>query len=154
MSTEASTRSTTQKCSASVKDLELFNGDYLKWKWFKQAVNNKLCCNADHYLNHDDKIDYIDSYLGDKVGRVLNHKWDSNDHLDFKTYSDLLSFLDKYYQDHLQGETDMKEWEALCMKHDDQFPIFWVEFTTLAHKVGALFDGMPEQLVDLLVCQL
>ena len=154
MSVEASTRSTTQKCSAPVKDPELFNDDCSKWKWFKQAVNNKLCHNADHYSDHNDKIDYIDSYLDDKVGCVLDHKQDSNDHLNFETYSDLLSFLDKYYQDHLQDETDMKEWEAFCMKHDNQFPVFWVEFTTLACKVEALFDGMPEQLVDLLICQL
>ena len=154
MSAEAFTRSTTQKYSASVKDLKLFNGNCLKWKRFKQAVNNKLHCNTDHYPDHDDKIDYIDSYLGDKVGCVLDHKWDSNNHLDFETYSDLLSFLDKYYQDHLQSETDMKEWEALCMKHDDQFPVFWVEFTTLACKIGALFDNMSGQLLDLLVCQL
>ena len=74
MSTEASTKSTTQKHSAPVKDPELFNGNYSKWKWFKQAVNNKLCHNTNHYPNHNDKIDYIDSYLGDKVGCVLNHK--------------------------------------------------------------------------------
>ena len=117
MSVEAFTRSTTQKHSAPVKDPEPFNGDRSKWRRFKQAVNNKLHCNTDHYPSHDDKIDYIDSYLGDKVGRVLDHKRDSNDHLDFETYSDLLGFLDKYYQDHLQGETDMKEWEALRMKH-------------------------------------
>ena len=109
MSTEAFIKSTTQKCSVSVKDPELFNGDCSKWKQFKQAVNNKLCHNADHYLNQDDKIDYIDSYLDDKVGHVLDHKWDSNDHLDFETYLDLFSFFDKYYQDHLQGETDMKK---------------------------------------------
>ena len=84
----------------------------------------------------------------------MNHKWDSNDHLDFEIYSDLLSFLDKYYQDHLQGETDMKEWEALCMKHDDQFSVFWMEFTTLACKIEALFDDMFKQSMDLLVCQL
>ena len=154
MNVKAFTRSTIQKHSVLVKDLELFNGDCSKWKWFKQAVNNKLHHNADHYSNHDDKIDYIDSYLGDKVGCVLDHKQDSSDHLDFKIYSDLLSFLDKYYQDHLQGKTDMKEWEALCMKHDDQFSVFWVKFTTLACKVGVLFDGMPEQSMDLLVCQL
>ena len=124
MSAEAFIKSTIQKCSASVKDPELFNGDHLKWKWFKQAVNNKLHCNADHYLNQNNKFDYIDSYLGHKVDCVLNHKWDSNDYLDFKTYSDLLSFFDKYYQDHLQSKTDMKEWEILCMKHDDQFPVF------------------------------
>ena len=154
MSMEAFTRSTTQKCSVSVKDLELFNGNCSKWKWFKQVVNNKLCCNADHYSDHNDKIDYIDSYLGDKVDCVLNHKWNSNNHLNFEIYLNLLSFLNKYYQDHLQSETDIKEWEALCMKHDDQFPVFWMEFTTLAHKVRALFDSMPEQSVNLLVCQL
>ena len=109
MSTETFIRSTTQKCSALVKDLELFNGDCSKWKWFKQAVNNKLCHNADHYLNYNDKINYIDSYLGDKIGYVLDHKWDSNDHLDFRTYLDLLSFLNKYYQDYLQSEMNMKE---------------------------------------------
>ena len=89
--------------------------------------------------------------------QILNNlRWerDSNDHLDFKTYLDLLSFLDKYYQNHLQGKTDMKEWEALHMKHDDQFPVFWMEFTTLAHKIEALFNNMPEQSLDLLVHQL
>ena len=40
------------------------------------------------------------------------------------------------------------------MKHDDQFSVFWVEFTTLAHKVEALFNNMPEQLLNLLICQL
>ena len=114
-------KSTTQKHSASVKDLKPFNGNCSKWKQFKQTVNNKLCCNADYYLNHDD---YIDSYLNNKVSCVLNHKWDSNDHLNFKTYSDLLSFLDKYYQDHLQGEIDMKKWKAFCMRYNNQFPVF------------------------------
>ena len=109
MSAEAFTRSTTQKHSASVKDSKLFNDDHSKWKQFKQVVNNKLYCNINHYLNYNNKIDYIDFYLGDKVGCVLDHKWDSNDYLNFKTYSDLLSFLDKYYQDHLQGEINMKE---------------------------------------------
>ena len=154
MSTEASTRLTTQKCSASVKDPESFNDDHSKWKQFKQAVNNKLCCNVDHYPNQDDKINYVDSYLGDKVGCILNHKQDSNNHLDFRIYSDLLSFLNKYYQNHLQSKMDMKEWKTLYMKHDDQFPVFWVKFTTLTHKVEALFDGMPEQSMDLFVCQL
>ena len=119
MSAEAFTRSTTQKHSALIKDPELFNDNYAKWKWFKQVVNNKLCCNADHYFDYDDKIDYIDSYLDNKVDCILNHKWDSNDHLDFEIYLDLLSFLNKYYQDCLQDETDMKKWEALHMKHDD-----------------------------------
>ena len=72
MSVKAFIKSTTQKCSTSVKDLKLFNGNYSKWKWFKQAVNNKLCCNADHYLSYNDKIDYIDFYLSDKVDCVLN----------------------------------------------------------------------------------
>ena len=154
MSIEAFTKSTTQKCSALIKDLELFNGNHAKWKWFKQAVNNKLHCNTDHYFNHDDKIDYIDSYLGDKVDCILNHKQNSNDHLDFEIYLDLLSFFDKYYQNHLQGETDMKEWKALCIKYDDQFSVFWIKFTTLVCKVGVLFNNMLEQSVNLLVCQL
>ena len=124
MSMKAFTRSTTQKCSVPVKDPELFNGNCSKWKQFKQAVNNKLCHNTNHYPGHDDKINYIDSYLGNKVGHILDHKQDSNNHLDFETYSDLLSFLDKYYQDHLQGKINIKEWEALHMKHDDQFPVF------------------------------
>ena len=141
-----------QKCSASVKDLDLFNDACSKWRWFKQVVNNKLHHNADHYLNQNNKIDYIDSYLGDKVGYILNHKWDSNDHLNFKTYLNLLSFFDKYYQDHLQSETDIKEWKAFCIKHNDQFPIFWVEFTTLACKIEALFNNMLKQLLNLLVC--
>ena len=109
MSVEAFIKSTTQKHSVSVKDPELFNGDCSKWKQFKQAVNNKLHHNINHYFNHDDKIDYIDSYLSDKVSCVLNHKQDSNNYLNFEIYSDLLSFLNKYYQDHLQGKTDMKK---------------------------------------------
>ena len=139
MSAEAFIKSITQKCSASVKDPELFNDDCSKWKWFKQAVNNKLYCNTDHYSNYDDKIDYIDFYVNDKVNCILNYKWNSNNYLNFKTYSDLPSFFDKYYQDHLQDENDMKEWEAFCIKHDDQFPVFWVKFTTLACKVEVFF---------------
>ena len=154
MSMKAFTRSTTQKHSAPVKDPESFNGNHSKWKQFKQAVNNKLCCNANHYPGHDDKIDYINFYLSNKVDHVLNHKWDSNDHLDFETYSELLSFLDKYYQDHLQSKTDIKEWKAFCMKHDNQFSVFWVEFTTLIHKVETLFNSIPEQSVNLLIHQL
>ena len=124
MSTETFTKLTTQKHSASVKDLKLFNDNYLKWKQFKQIVNNKPYHNADHYLNHNDKINYINSYLSDKINHVLNHKQNSNNHLNFRIYSDLLSFLDKYYQNHLQNETDMKEWEAFCIKHNDQFSVF------------------------------
>ena len=101
MSVKMFTKSTTQKCSAPVKDSEPFNGNHLKWKWFKQAVNNKLHCNTNHYLSHDDKINYIDSYLDDKVNCVLNHKQDSNNHLDFEIYLNLFNFLDKYYQNHL-----------------------------------------------------
>ena len=97
MSMETFTKLITQKCSASVKDPELFNDNYLKWKQFKQAVNNKLYHNINHYLSHNDKINYIDFYLDNKVDCVLNHKQDSNDHLNFKIYSDLLSFFDKYY---------------------------------------------------------
>ena len=97
MSMEAFTRLTTQKHSAPVKDPEPFNSNCSKWKQFKQAVNNKLHCNTNHYFNYNDKINYIDSYLGDKIDHILNHKWDSNDHLDFGIYSDLLSFFDKYY---------------------------------------------------------
>ena len=39
------------------------------------------------------------------------------------------------------------------MKHDDQFPVFWVKFTTLICKIEALFDNMSEQLSNLLICQ-
>ena len=124
MSVKVFIKSITQKHSASVKDLNLFNDNCLKWKWFKQAVNNKLHCNINHYLNQNNKINYIDFYLNDKVDYVLNHKQDSNDYLNFEIYSDLLSFLDKYYQDHLQGKTDIKEWKALHIKHDNQFLIF------------------------------
>ena len=124
MSTETSTRSTTQKHSASVKDSELFNDNHSKWKQFKQAVNNKLYHNINHYLSHNDKIDYIDFYLGDKVGCILDHKQNSNDHLNFETYLNLLSFFNKYYQNHLQDETDMKEWKVFHMKHDNQFSVF------------------------------
>ena len=99
MSVKAFIKSTTQKCSASVKNSELFNGNHLKWKQFQQAVNNKLHCNTNYYLNQNDKIDYIDFYLNDKVNHVLNYKQNSNDYLDFKIYSDLLSFFDKYNQD-------------------------------------------------------
>ena len=74
MSTEAFTKSIIQKYSALVKDSELFNNNYLKWKQFKQIINNKLCHNINHYLNHNDKINYIDFYLNDKVNHVLNHK--------------------------------------------------------------------------------
>ena len=74
MSVETFIRSTTQKHSALVKDSESFNDDCAKWKQFKQTINNKLCCNADHYPDYDDKIDYIDSYLNDKVDHILNHK--------------------------------------------------------------------------------
>ena len=97
MSVKAFIKLTIQKHSALVKDLKLFNDDHSKWKQFKQAVNNKLHCNADHYLNQNNKIDYINSYLSDKINCVLNYKQDSNDYLNFKTYSDLLSFLNKYY---------------------------------------------------------
>ena len=154
ISMEAFTKSTTQKYSALIKNSELFNGNCSKWKQFKQAVNNKLHHNTNHYLNHDDKIDYIDSYLNDKVGCVLNYKWDSNNHLDFETYLDLLSFFNKYYQNHLQDKTDMKEWKAFCMKHDDQFSVFWVKFIMLVCKIEVLFNNMSEQSVNLLVCQL
>ena len=102
----------------------MLNSDCLKWKWFKQAVNNKLCCNADHYSNQNNKIDYIDFYLDDKIDYVLNYKWNSNNHLNFEIYSDLLSFFNKYYQNYLQNETDIKKWEAFYMKHNDQFSVF------------------------------
>ena len=154
MNTETFIKSTTQKHSALIKDPESFNDDYAKWKQFKQTVNNKLCCNANHYLNYNDKINYIDSYLNNKVNYVLNHKWDSNDHLNFKIYSDLLSFLNKYYQDHLQDKTNMKKWEILCMKHNDQFSVFWMKFTTLVCKIEILFNSIPEQSVNLLIHQL
>ena len=74
MNVKAFTRSTTQKYSALIKDSKLFNNDCLKWKQFKQAVNNKLHHNTDHYLSHNDKIDYIDFYLGNKIDCVLNYK--------------------------------------------------------------------------------
>ena len=86
-------KSTIQKCSALVKDSELFNNNYLKWKWFKQAVNNKLCHNTNHYPNHNDKINYIDFYLNDKINYILNHKQDSNNYLNFKIYLNLFSFF-------------------------------------------------------------
>ena len=124
MNVETFTKSITQKCFISIKDPELFNDDCLKWKQFKQAVNNKLHCNTDHYFSHDDKIDYINSYLNNKVNYILNHKQNNNDHLNFETYSDLLSFFNKYYQDHLQNETDMKKWKILCMKYNNQFSVF------------------------------
>ena len=101
MSIKIFIKSTTQKCSASVKNPKSFNDNYLKWKQFKQTVNNKLHCNINHYLNHNDKINYIDFYLDDKVNCILNHKQNSNDYLNFKIYSDLLSFFNKYYQNHL-----------------------------------------------------
>ena len=101
MSVKAFTKSTIQKHSALIKNLKLFNDNHSKWKWFKQAVNNKLHCNTDHYPSYNDKIDYIDCYLNDKVDHILNYKQNSNNHLNFKIYSDLLSFLDKYYQNHL-----------------------------------------------------
>ena len=109
MSTEAFTKSITQKHSASVKNPEPFNSNHLKWKQFKQTVNNKLHHNINHYFSHNNKIDYIDFYLDNKVNCILNHKQNSNNHLDFKIYSDLLSFLNKYYQNHLQGKTNMKD---------------------------------------------
>ena len=109
MSTETFIKSTTQKHSALVKNPKLFNDNHAKWKQFKQTVNNKLHCNINHYFSYNNKINYIDSYLDDKVSHVLNHKQNSNDYLNFKTYSDLLSFFNKYYQDHLQGKTNMKE---------------------------------------------
>ena len=40
------------------------------------------------------------------------------------------------------------------MKHDNQFLVFWMKFTTLAHKIEVLFDNMPKQLLDLLIHQL
>ena len=40
------------------------------------------------------------------------------------------------------------------MKYNDQFPVFWVKFTTLAHKIEVLFNNMPEQSMNLLVHQL
>ena len=84
----------------------------------------------------------------------MNHKQNSNDHLNFKIYSDLLSFFNKYYQNYLQNETDMKKWEVFCMKYNDQFPVFWMKFTTLTHKVEVLFNNIFGQSLDLLVCQL
>ena len=119
MSTETFTKSTTQKHSALIKNPKSFNNNCLKWKQFKQAVNNKLHHNINHYPSHNDKINYIDSYLDNKVNHILNYKQDSNDHLNFEIYSDLLSFFDKYYQDHLQGKINMKEWEAFYIKYDD-----------------------------------
>ena len=74
MNVEAFTKSTIQKCSASIKNPELFNDNCLKWKWFKQTVNNKLHHNADHYSDYNDKINYIDSYLNNKIDCILNYK--------------------------------------------------------------------------------
>ena len=68
MNVKAFIKSTTQKHSALIKDSELFNGNHLKWKQFKQPVN------ADHYSDYNDKINYIDFYLNDKVSCVLNYK--------------------------------------------------------------------------------
>ena len=87
----------TQKHSALVKDSDSFNDNYLKWRQFKQAVNNKLHHNIDHYLNQNNKINYIDFYLNDKIDCILNHKQNSNDYLNFKTYLDLFSYLNNYY---------------------------------------------------------
>ena len=74
MSAEAFTKLTTQKYFALIKDLEPFNDNHLKWKQFKQTVNNKLHYNTNHYFNHNNKIDYIDFYLDDKVDYILNYK--------------------------------------------------------------------------------
>ena len=109
MSAKTFIKSIISKCSTSVKNPKLFNGNHSKWKQFKQAVNNKLYHNANHYFSHDDKINYIDFYLSDKVNHILNHKQNSNNHLNFKIYSDLLSFLDKYYQNYLQSKINMKK---------------------------------------------
>ena len=48
----------------------------------------------------------------------------------------------------------MKKWKAFHMKHNDQFPVFWIEFTTLAHKIKVLFNNMFKQSVNLLIHQL
>ena len=84
----------------------------------------------------------------------MNYKWDSNNYLNFRTYLNLLSFFDKYYQNHLQNETDIKKWKAFCMKHDDQFSVFWMKFTTLICKIETLFNNMLKQSVNLLLHQL
>ena len=97
MNVEVFTKLTTQKCSALIKNPESFNDNHSKWKWFKQTVNNKFCCNINHYFNYNNKINYIDFYLDDKIDCILNHKQNSNNHLNFETYSDLLSFFNKYY---------------------------------------------------------
>ena len=109
MSTKTSIKSTIQKHSISVKDSKLFNNNCLKWKQFKQTVNNKLHHNINHYFNHNDKIDYINFYLNNKINCILNHKQDNNNHLNFKIYLNLLNFFDKYYQNHLQSKTDIKK---------------------------------------------
>ena len=119
MSTEAFIKLITQKHFISVKDSEPFNNNYLKWKQFKQTVNNKLYHNINHYFDYNDKINYIDFYLNDKINHILNYKQNSNNHLNFKTYSDLLSFFNKYYQNHLQNKTNIKKWKALYMKYND-----------------------------------
>ena len=97
MNVKAFTKLTTQKHSAPVKNLEPFNGNCLKWKWFKQAVNNKLYYNINHYSNYDNKINYINFYLKNKIDCILNYKQNSNNYLNFNIYLDLLSFLNKYY---------------------------------------------------------
>ena len=48
----------------------------------------------------------------------------------------------------------MKEWKVFHMKYNDQFPVFWMKFTTLAYKIEILFNDISEQSMDLLVCQL
>ena len=74
--------------------------------------------------------------------------------MNFKIYSNLLSFFNKYYQDHLQDKINIKKWKAFCIKYDDQFSVFWMKFTILTHKVKALFNDMSEQLMNLLIHQL
>ena len=68
------TKSIIQKCSILIKDSELFNDDYLKQKQFKQVVNNKLCHNINHYFDYNNKINYIDFYLDNKINCILNYK--------------------------------------------------------------------------------
>ena len=154
MSVKTFTKLIIQKHSVSIKDLELFNNDCAKWKQFKQAVNNKFHHNTDHYSNYNNKINYINFYLNNKINCILNHKQNSNNHLNFKIYSDLLSFFNKYYQDHLQNETDIQKWKVFHIKHNDQFLVFWMKFTILIHKIEILFNNISEQLVNLLIHQL
>ncbi|KAJ5118154.1 uncharacterized protein N7515_010377 [Penicillium bovifimosum] len=108
------------------------DGESVKFVPWRREIENKLLLNADHYPTEKHRMAYVANRCAGKAQAQLQPRLEPDAKDQYRTAEEMLDHLQLVFRDPQQRRIALREYGELKMKANENFNMFYAEFSRLA----------------------